>query len=225
MLNEVKKRKPEIALRNFVIVRHPFERLVSAFRDKLERYHNEDLEKDHYYQKYGKQIVVEFRDKALNIFGQEFFDEKHNFGAFFNNSNRKPEMPIFWEFVQFLLKNPKNRYLDPHWSPVYRLCSMCNIDMDFIIKVEHLNEEEIALEKYLGIENLPQMSKFNDNSLNGMNSKEITKLYFESLSKEDVEGLYNLYKYDFVMFDYSFDWKNELFYPLKCDIELRHCTE
>ena len=48
----------------FMVVRHPFERILSAYRDKLE-----DLSRDleardgYYYTVYGKQIVAEYRDK------------------------------------------------------------------------------------------------------------------------------------------------------------------
>ena len=56
-------------------------RLVSAYRDKLERCHSVregkcDLRKDYYYKKYGKQIVSIFRTKYLDKFGQESLDDR-----------------------------------------------------------------------------------------------------------------------------------------------------
>ena len=48
-----------------MVVRHPFERILSAYRDKLE-----DLSRDiearegYYYTMYGKHIVAEYRDKT-----------------------------------------------------------------------------------------------------------------------------------------------------------------
>ena len=58
---------------SFIVVRHPFERLVSAYRDKLERSHAEDYKTDFYYKKYGVKIVEKYRERALNIFGNQFF--------------------------------------------------------------------------------------------------------------------------------------------------------
>ena len=52
---------------SFIVVRHPFERLVSAYRDKLER------SNVYYYKKYGEKIVQKYRQKAINIFGKDFF--------------------------------------------------------------------------------------------------------------------------------------------------------
>ena len=58
---------------NFIVVRHPFERLVSAYRDKLERSHVDNYQTDFYYKKYGQKIVKKYRQKATSIFGKNFF--------------------------------------------------------------------------------------------------------------------------------------------------------
>ena len=65
--------KRNIEETSFIVVRHPFERLVSAFRDKLERKHTPSYLNDFYYKSYGKKIVQKWRQKALQIFGDEFF--------------------------------------------------------------------------------------------------------------------------------------------------------
>ena len=65
-----KENKTEIS---FIIVRHPFERLVSAYRDKLERKHAKNYLTDFYYTSYGRKIVQKYRKRALLKFGDEFF--------------------------------------------------------------------------------------------------------------------------------------------------------
>ena len=45
-------------------------RLVSAFRDKLERYNS------YYYTNYGRKIVTRFRRRAQEKFGSDFFSAK-----------------------------------------------------------------------------------------------------------------------------------------------------
>lgn len=70
---------------SLLIVRHPFNRLVSAFRDKLEqvqdRVRGDNPESDYFYRKYGSQIVEDFRSKAVAKFGSDFFKEENQFGA------------------------------------------------------------------------------------------------------------------------------------------------
>ena len=48
---------PHLNLTAFMIVRHPFERLVSAYRDKLERINYSPQDKSYFYETYGKRIV------------------------------------------------------------------------------------------------------------------------------------------------------------------------
>ena len=92
----------------FLVVRHPFERILSAYRDKLE-----DLSRDiearegYYYTMYGKQIVAEFRDRGATN-GTEALE------------------PSWREFVTYLLNTPATKY-DEHWMPMWMLCSPCII--------------------------------------------------------------------------------------------------
>ena len=65
---------------SLLIVRHPFDRLVSAFRDKLEQCHgppaNCTLSTNWYYKQYGYKIVSQYRRQARAKFGDEYFSKK-----------------------------------------------------------------------------------------------------------------------------------------------------
>ena len=67
----------------FLIVRHPLDRLVSAYRDKLERLGPTFTRpaSDPYYNLYGRQIVSQFRHAAIARFGPQFFSAENNFGS------------------------------------------------------------------------------------------------------------------------------------------------
>lgn len=52
---------------SLLIVRHPFERLLSAYRDKLEKREG----RDYYHQRFGRYIVRLFRSKRLATTGKE----------------------------------------------------------------------------------------------------------------------------------------------------------
>ena len=92
-----------------MVVRHPFERILSAYRDKLE-----DLSRDiearegYYYTMYGKHIVAEYRDPR---------DRANMTGVL---------EPSWREFVTYLLNTPATKY-DEHWMPMWMLCSPCII--------------------------------------------------------------------------------------------------
>ena len=92
-----------------MVVRHPFERILSAYRDKLE-----DLSRDiearegYYYTMYGKHIVAEYRDPR-------------------DGANMTGVLEPSWrEFVTYLLNTPATKY-DEHWMPMWMLCSPCII--------------------------------------------------------------------------------------------------
>ena len=90
-----------------MVARHPFERILSAYRDKLE-----DLSRDiearegYYYTMYGKHIVAEYRETR---------DRANMTGVL---------EPSWREFVTYLLNTPATKY-DEHWMPMRMLCSPC----------------------------------------------------------------------------------------------------
>ena len=44
-----------------------------------------------------------------------------------------------------------------------------------------------------------------------LSQEEITLRYFDTLSDEDVDGLYGVYRLDFEMFGYTFSYKNKTY--------------
>jgi hypothetical protein len=93
----------------FLIGRHPFHRLVSAFRDKLERSVTPFVSRDYFFNLYGQEIATKHRSKAIQRFGREFFSAQNNFGTplpVSGGKSRTAELPIFWEFVQFVKETP-----------------------------------------------------------------------------------------------------------------------
>ena len=97
---------------SIIFVRHPFERLLSAFRDKLEDPSVKGRRpNDYYYNKHGRKIVMHYRRKKVR------------------GPNWK--YPRFAEFVDYVLGKDV-RLDDEHWSPYYRDCTPCHINFTFI---------------------------------------------------------------------------------------------
>lgn len=117
----------------FMVVRHPFERILSAYRDKLEDI-SRDLEArdGYYYTVYGKNIVSEFRDKTdTNLTGII--------------------EPTWREFVTYILNTPVTKF-DEHWMPIWMLCSPCIIRYDAISKMETFSEDTQFILQQAGLE-------------------------------------------------------------------------
>ena len=95
----------------FTFVRHPFERLVSAYRDKFE-----------FSRKYGY-VYSMYVGKILNQ------------NVLLNNRR-----PTFKEFVEYLLRERVEEYND-HWMPYWLHCHMCEMEYDVIGKMETWDED------------------------------------------------------------------------------------
>lgn len=192
-----------------IVVRHPFHRLVSAFRDKLERRHSQHLRNDYFFKLYGQSMVARYRQRAIKKFGSDYFSQENYFGAPLPViGQRSPDQPIFWEFVQFFLDSAT---WDEHWTPAYQYCSVCMVNYDIILKFESLESEEPRLWQHLGIKDIskPVMNKYSKNE--SLSEEEITAKYFATLDQIDIDQLYDVWKMDFKMFEYSFEINGQIY--------------
>ena len=196
-------------VKSFLLVRHPFDRLVSAFRDKLERSKLPDYQNNWYYRTYGKKITSRYRKDSVRHFGKDFFSVKNNFGAPYEVKGFRVEsMPTFWEFVQFLKASRVTR-MDEHWRPTTDYCAMCNAHYEHIFQFEDMDIGEAEYLKHvINPGRLDKEEWVNPNSPKGMESHEVTKTYFAMLTDSDIVALYKIYEFDFKMFGYQFRFRN-----------------
>lgn len=167
----------------FMIVRHPMERLLSAFRNKFEG----NLTSSKYFQRrYGRRIIKKYRSLSSK--------KMRNSG--------KPKKPLgsdvtLNEFVQYLIN--EGLQSNEHWTSVYNLCHPCKINYNFIGKYEHLTEDT---ESILNFIDAPPV-KFP--MTNSAHTRSKVREYFQTLPLRYMESLYNLYKNDFLLFDYNLE--------------------
>ncbi|XP_047487610.1 carbohydrate sulfotransferase 11-like [Penaeus chinensis] len=168
----------------FMVTRHPFERLLSAYRDKLESYERDLMFRNGYYNTmYGKYIVKVYRDDSDVTL-----------------SNRTE--PTWQEFVKYLINTPSSKF-DEHWRPIYALCSPCVIKYNVIAKMETFSEDTQFIINQLGLEDRLHVEWIHKTS--DTRTSDIATAYFSQLTLAQIDQLFEKYRLDFELFGYDYD--------------------
>ncbi|KAI4883984.1 hypothetical protein NFI96_003365 [Prochilodus magdalenae] len=166
----------------FLFVRDPFVRLISAYRDKFE-HENEDF--------YKKFAVI-----MLKKYGN-YSDPPASVVDAFAAGIR----PTFLNFIRYVLdpNTEKEMPFNEHWRQIYRLCHPCQINYDFVGKLETLNEDAEHLLRILRVDNVVEFPPSYPNRTVSSWEQD----WFASIPYESRRELYKLYEADFRLFGYS----------------------
>ncbi|XP_063607251.1 carbohydrate sulfotransferase 12-like [Penaeus indicus] len=198
---------PAVARRTtkFMIVRHPFERLLSCFRDKFEY-----GKKSYYYKRYGEKMVRRYREFPKYISEgqlgllQEQVRNKVMAGlpvVLRNNPFASPVGPTFLEFVQYVVDV---KFEDEHWRTYYSHCSPCLMDYDFVLRFESLYQEGKQFLEYLNRTSQVQ-PRWDNPTSGGATNSEIVCSYYSQLPFDLMQKLADKYENDFLLFEYKPD--------------------
>lgn len=165
----------------FLFVRDPFVRLISAFRSKFE------LENEEFYRKFAVPMLRAYANRtSLPASVREAF------GAGLRVS--------FANFIQYLL-DPRTERLAPfneHWRQVHRLCHPCQIEYDFVGKLETLDRDAAQLLRLLGVDRRLHFPP----SYRNRTASSWEEGWFAQIPLAWRQQLYKLYEADFVLFGY-----------------------
>uniref|UniRef100_A0A8B9K9M4 Carbohydrate sulfotransferase n=3 Tax=Astyanax mexicanus TaxID=7994 RepID=A0A8B9K9M4_ASTMX len=166
----------------FMFVRDPFVRLISAYRNKFEQ-ENEDF--------YKKFAVI-----MLKRFGNYSDPPASVVDAFAAGIK-----PTFSNFIQYLLdpNTEKEMPFNEHWRQMYRLCHPCQINYDFVGKLETLDEDAEHLLRILRVDNVVEFPSSHRNRTVSSWEQD----WFANIPFESRRELYKLYEADFRLFGYS----------------------
>lgn len=160
----------------FMFVREPFERLLSAYKDKFERKSNE------VYDKYAGKVKRSVR--------------RLKFGA---DGWRSDGDINFSDFILYLIDtNSKGGRYNEHWRQYYKLCYPCEINYDFIGHYETLEEDARFVLREASVDRLVSFSPVRYTS-----TRDDLKRFYSELPREDVLKLRRIYRHDFDMFNYK----------------------
>nr|XP_057922068.1 carbohydrate sulfotransferase 12-like [Doryrhamphus excisus] len=166
----------------FLFVRDPFVRLISAFRNKFGR-PNED-----FYRQFGSVILRRYG----NISGSLPETAAEAFAAGIK--------PTFQQFISYLLdaETEKESIFNEHWRQVYRLCHPCQVNYDFIGRLETLETDALQLLKLLQVDHLLRFPSGARNRTAASWEKD----WFSQIPISMRTELYKLYQADFELFGY-----------------------
>ena len=169
----------------FTFVREPFERILSAYKDKfvhLRKYDRPILEF------HGREILKNFRPNASK--------------SAFENLNDI----TFREFIEYLVTKGSNRstpVMDFHWDNYVNFCGMCALKYDFIGHYETMEEDlaDLITEAGLSPEDAKRFAAYRQKASD--TSSSLPK-YYSQIPLEWIDILGQIFRANFEMFGYSF---------------------
>ena len=197
----------------FMVVRHPFERLLSAYREKFER---EFDAMDPFFEEYLPQIKLRGKgnnsDVSFNNFVSYISFVYNKTTQFYNKPFRarllrKTAKGFQWGIKQRINKSnilPKgSKYLNEHWAQYSTLCHPCHIDYDYIGKLETMREDAAYVLSKLGPHHECLEDKYPELFHVIKQTSSIFDLYFSTLIPNQIMRLKKMYSIDFELFGYK----------------------
>ena len=165
--------------RKALFVREPLERLLSAYRNKIEYDFN-----GKFHRLYGKRIIQKYR--RSNVTSQ----------------TSKKDRATFTEFIKYLVDLKEDARMDVHWQKFHKLCYPCDIRYDFIGKYESLTGDAAEFLSMIGARDtvrFPGIGK----APRGRETQSLMERYFSQITGEQLNKLWHIYADDYELFNYS----------------------
>jgi hypothetical protein len=179
-----------------IFVRHPLERLASAYVDKIGSLKAEPLT---LYDSLRRGICRRYSSSYLSIADQNAYHKNR----FLDRQKDEPcekIIPTFEHFVDYILSGLAQA--DVHWQPYSNLCDVCRMKYNFIGKHETIQEDLNYLKYKLDL----NFTDWNvDNYFSTGKTKEYYKLMYSKLPNHLICNLKNFYSEDARLFDYQLD--------------------
>ncbi|KAK7027368.1 hypothetical protein SK128_009133 [Halocaridina rubra] len=173
----------------FIVVRHPFTRLLSAYRDKVERPNPKPYSP--YFKELQQAIIKKYRMKGSNI---------------------TSPTPTFSEFVDYVIDSTANLKTAQEWeenvvcwTPYWSQCAVCSSDYQVVIKLETMDDDEQFLAHIADLKEIQNVHEWRNLKRSSVTSTAVIPKYYKSLTQQQILLLYERYKVDFELFGYSFD--------------------
>ena len=173
-----------------MFVRHPFERLASAYKERIATLAKDRIQPEPHYDSVRKMICRRYTrfDSAQYLLSR--------------GSPCENFIPPFQHFVQYILTSTETPNgvagMDGHWQPYAVVCQACKFKYNFIGKYETFNDDFTSLLKRLDV------SAWNNQKRRGASGHTVWdyQKLFSSLPDDLICRLKHLYNDDFQLFNY-----------------------
>ncbi|KAG7156969.1 Carbohydrate sulfotransferase 14-like 3 [Homarus americanus] len=173
-----------------MIVRHPLERILSAYRDKMLRVRNPKGK----FETMQKKIARGYVDLSTNT------------------SATNLTQPTFTQFLLKVKDDIKKAWksgdnkINMHWRPFWLTCAPCHLTYDVIAHVETLNMDQEFIIRELGLQDhLLNLYTHASNFDVYNKTSEATRHYYSQVPLSLLKDIVNYYRYDFNLYGYSPD--------------------
>lgn len=171
-----------------MVVRDPFERILSAYRNKFE---SKTAPSGGFHQKIGKEILKKYRPNAT----QDVINAGNSvtFLEFITYMTEPNKINMLWDY---------GHSYNEHWEPINGLCSPCTIDYDYIIHFENLVDESNEVLRRLHADGI----KFpEEDVVKPSGTREKMRQYYEQIPLKNLKILQKMFNLDNLFFNYSSD--------------------
>ncbi len=183
LLSEKARRYALEKYTKFIVVRHPLERLLSAYRDKLVVYNRWTRS---FQERYGRNIAFRYHGNRART------------------THRKSTYNVtFPEFLRFLADSsiPLSERTNRHWDTYQNLCRPCTVNYDHVIKFETLADDvDEMLRRYFSVANGTQV--FPRRNSKPVPSRSLQNSQYSGVPVDTLEKIRAMFHADFEMFGY-----------------------
>jgi hypothetical protein len=193
IMSTLSEHEREIVLRDyfkFIVVRHPLDRLRSAWQHKLSEP--------------GKSHALRGMEGMVNRHLKSA-DPSRN-----TSFNFIDEYLAFEPFLEMIHLNTDAGFKNAHWATYYDLCQPCHIQYDHVIKLETLSRDMEGIYDHLRKLNsddvIPEIT--HDNKVrpsDGIDKLKSINQVYHNINTETLNGLVRVYGQDFLLFGYNWD--------------------
>ncbi|XP_038060769.1 carbohydrate sulfotransferase 11-like [Patiria miniata] len=164
----------------FMYARQPFLRLLSAYLDKFEG--KAASRQGQYLRDIAKGIMRRYRKNATT------------------RDLQTGENITWYEWMTYLTNQTERADFDPHWLEIHKLCSPCQINYDYMGKLETVDDDARYMLTSLEVQDKVNFPTGDEHQTN---SSQAYSTYFGRVTMASLQRLWEVYKLDFELFGYD----------------------